>query len=414
MYTSFPFLPRCVLSHAATVLVTGLALCAPLYAQNICETQASLVNPAALSPGLRGTGVSNGVIGGTGAPRDATVVGRPGIGGTGIGSGGIGGTGIVGVITGFASICVNGLEVQYDAGTPVMADGRRTTARQLAVGQVVAVRATGSGAQLTARNISVVYAVVGPISLVDVVTGQLEVLGQTAQASDPADIAALKPGDWVQVSGHRLSSGAIAASRIEPVAARAQAQIRGQIGQVDAGGFTLHGARIRLDRSGVPAGIAAGAEVLVRGSWDGNRLLAQDIEINPTSQGVGRVDKVVLEGYIHALSARELSVGNNVMTLASDVQISGGVSPLAVDQRVQISGRVGADQRITVDRVDIRGGGAGSGGAGSGKGSSSSGSGSSGSNSGSSGSSGSGSSGSSGSGSSGGGGSGSGGSGSGR
>ncbi len=40
---------------------------------------------------------------------------------------GIGGTGIIGVVTGFASICVNGLEVQYDNTVPVDIDGHAGT-----------------------------------------------------------------------------------------------------------------------------------------------------------------------------------------------------------------------------------------------------------------------------------------------
>lgn len=382
-------LPRRVLSHAVTGWVAGLVMCTSVHAQNICDTKASLVNPAAeLSSGIGGTGAPRndviagkpGGIGGTGAPRDGAVAGRPGIGGTGISNGGMGGTGIVGVITGFASICVNGVEVHYDASTPVFSDGRAAMARELAVGQVVAVRASGAGAQVAARNIAVIHAVIGPVSRVDLSTGQLELLGQTVSADDPGDLSNLKSGDWVQVSGYRLSSGEVAASRIEPIAARAQAQITGQIGQVDASGFTLYGARIRLDKLSLPSGAVPGTEVAVRGSWDGISLIAQGIEIDPTRHGVGRVDNVVLEGYVHALRGSELSLGNNVMTLAPNVQISGSSgSPLAVDQRVQVSGRVGADQRITVDRVDVRGEGSGSGGARSGKGISSGRSGSSGS-----------------------------------
>ncbi|NMM07228.1 DUF5666 domain-containing protein [Polaromonas sp.] len=432
-------LPQGVMRYSVTALVAAVIFCSPVQAQNMCDSQASLVNPAAaLSPGfggtgaprtdvitgqtggIGGTGISNGGMGGTGAPRDEAVAGRPGVGGSGISSGGMGGTGaprdeavagrpgiggsgissggmggtgarrdeavaggrpgiggtgirngvtggmggtgIVGVITGFASICVNGLEVQYDASTPVFADGRGATAGELAVGQVVAVRAAGAGAQLSASNIAVIHVVVGPVSRADAATGQLELLGQSVRVNNPGDLSNLKPGDWVQVSGYRLASGEVAASRVEPTAARARAQISGQIGEVDVGGFTLHGTRVGLGNLSLPGGAVTGSEVVVRGSWTGTRLLAQAIELEPTRQSVGRVDNVVLEGYVHALSGSELSLGSNLMTLAPNVQISGpSGSPLAIDQRVQVRGRVGADQRITVDRVDVRGGGSGSG-----------------------------------------------------
>src|SRR6185369_12619780 len=85
--------------HLAIASIAVLSLCSLAHAQDVCAT-ASTVNPAS-APGLGGTGISNGGAGGTG-------VATGGIGGTGISNGGVGGTGIVGVITGFASICVNG------------------------------------------------------------------------------------------------------------------------------------------------------------------------------------------------------------------------------------------------------------------------------------------------------------------
>src|SRR5690349_21550179 len=90
--------------------------------------------------GMGGTGIStdNGGMGGTGAPLKkhpggigGTGAVAGGVGGTGIGSesdnGGIGGTGIVGTITGFASICVNGLEVHFNNDVPVSENGIATT-----------------------------------------------------------------------------------------------------------------------------------------------------------------------------------------------------------------------------------------------------------------------------------------------
>src|SRR5262249_10194711 len=85
----------------------------------------------------------------------AAVCDPGGIGGTGIDPGGIGGTGqraevevgVLGVVTGFASICVNGIEVHYDAMTPVALNGDLVSANALGVGQVVSVLAVGAGTQ---------------------------------------------------------------------------------------------------------------------------------------------------------------------------------------------------------------------------------------------------------------------------
>jgi hypothetical protein len=74
---------------------------------------------------------------------DQTILAERGIGGTGTPPGnpeladrGIGGTGIVGVITGFASVCVDGLEIAYDRSAAVDIDGAAGTPAALRVGQI--------------------------------------------------------------------------------------------------------------------------------------------------------------------------------------------------------------------------------------------------------------------------------------
>jgi hypothetical protein len=98
-----------------SLLALLLASCSPV------------VNDMALAGGgIRGTGMvcganlelgfsmNGGGIGGTGIACDDLSGG--GIGGTGISNwqGGIGGTGIVGTITGFGSIIVNGIHIEYE------------------------------------------------------------------------------------------------------------------------------------------------------------------------------------------------------------------------------------------------------------------------------------------------------------
>ena len=371
--------------RASASLLLCLALGVDAQAQNLCATQASQRNPVAVeSSGVGGTGApargaintlkggwrtalgwhgldgvdSPGGVGGTGA-----VAGRPGLGGTGISEGGIGGTGIVGVITGFASICVNGVEVHFDASTPLSDNGRPASARELAVGQVVAVRAAGAGAEVSARNIALIHAAVGPMGAINAATGEFRMLGQAARALDPGDLSELKAGDWVRVSGHRLVDGEIAASRIEPIAPQTLVQLNGFVGQIGAATITVEGTLIRFERESLPAGLAPGREVTVSGTWDGSALHAQRVQVDPTRDGLGRVEQVVLEGYVHSLGERQLSLGPGLgpLTLSPDVQMVGGsAAQLAINQRVRVSGRVGTDQRVTVERVEFSNGPSGS------------------------------------------------------
>ncbi len=144
-------------------------------------------------------------IGGTGAPTIAASVATPigpSRGGDVVADRGIGGTGTVGVVTGFASTCVDGLEVAYDSSAPVDINGITVNASWLRVGQVVAIHA--SSATPVASTISVRVEVTGRIERIALGNGQLQVGGQPVLVGDGipgADRFTL--GDWVAVSGLR-------------------------------------------------------------------------------------------------------------------------------------------------------------------------------------------------------------------
>lgn len=334
------------------------------FAKNNCDTHASAINPANLAQsGIGGTGGTQSGIGGTGLHDGGTGgTGHPqgGIGGTGntADDGGIGGTGIIGTITGFASICVNGIEIHYNQHTAISVDGRATTPRELAVGQVIAAHATGADRELAARSIAVVHAAVGPVSNLDEEKGEMQVLGQTVRIGkslEHGNLSGIKTGDWVQISGHRFAGGAIAASRIDIIPPRAEASLNGHITKISPQGFEINGARIQPEGKLVPAELTQGMEVSVTGHWDGVHLQAQHVQTEPTRHSIGNVDHVVIEGYIHALSDKELNVNNRIVTLDSNTAIAGATrNDLRTDQRIQINGRPGADQRISSEQIEVK------------------------------------------------------------
>jgi hypothetical protein len=334
------------------ILLVLLLLVVGLHAraQGICAGGASPVNPlstAALSaPG-------GGGIGGTGA-----VAGQTGPGGPGIDPGGIGGTGILGVITGFASICVNGVEVHFDDTTPVSDAGEAVPARLLAVGQLVAVQARGLGAEVSASRIALIHAAVGPLSAVDAASGVFHVLGQTGRALSASELEGLRVGDWVRVSGQRLALGDIVASRVERIAPQPAAHLNGVVARIDGNVVMVGGAQVHVGNALMAAGLVPGREITVAGPWDGRTLHAQRLLAEPTRQGIGRAGRVVLEGFVHAAGARQLDLGLGAWELSPDAQLpGGGMARLVRDQRVLVTGSVDANQQIMVDRVQLREGG---------------------------------------------------------
>ena len=176
-----------------------------------------------------------------------------GIGGTGIqDGGGIGGTGVraetdlgvFGVITGFASICVNGIEVHYDAATPVSLNGAPAGPGALAVGQVVLVRAVADEKQARARAIHIVNAAAGPVTAVESGGAVLQVGGQRVRI-DPSTIfgAGVEPdrlGDaTLRVSGLRAADGSVVATRVDSVSERTIALA--QAPDLGGGRFSVQG-----------------------------------------------------------------------------------------------------------------------------------------------------------------------------
>ena len=278
-------------------IITSLSLSAMA---NPCDDGGIGGTGIALSRGIGGTGVNpeSGGIGGTGISNL-----EKGIGGTGInsnsgigGSGfkadsGLGGTGVVGVITGFGSICVNGLELHFYNDTPVELDGKKISSQDLAVGHVVAVQAFGSGQSLVAHSIRAFHQVTGPITALNAPNGKLSVMGQ-AVSINPAQLKGMQVGQWVNVSGLRKADGSVIASRIDHAKGQKIAQT---VGTLTRQGNQLYLAGTKIE--GLPPVINnTNADTRLTGVWDGHALSVKDMKIGPVSDLLQKVELFHLQG----------------------------------------------------------------------------------------------------------------------
>lgn len=242
------------------------------------------------------------------APATREAVADRGIGGTGITSGtvedrGMGGTGIVGVITGFGSIWVNGIEVEFDPATPVRIDGQSASAGEaLKVGQVAVVTASGSGSRLDARSIAIRHEVSGPVEAVEANGSVLRVAGQRVTIAGQVwgDAPTPRVGDWVAVSGLAGPDGGIVASRID---------------RREPGTFTVHGtlsgtaAAPRIGtlalRPGSRLAAGIGQEVMVSGRYAEGALVPESVSrdalaADPSGWFGRSVGRLVIESYASA------------------------------------------------------------------------------------------------------------------
>ena len=259
-----------------------------------CARHVAPPAPAQAAPMCRlgpdgGIPVSDRGIGGTGAVADR------GIGGTGaVADRGIGGTGIIGVITGFASVCIGGQEVGYDPAVLVLVDGRAATIEALRAGQVATIEA--AGARLRAQNVLVRHEVSGPVDPAQP-DGVLRVAGQRVVPAEGALGVAGQPGQWLEISGFRQPDSTILATRLDP-RGPGETMVRGIL-QRDGGHWRLGTLEIRpaSDQFAAP-----GAYVVAVGRVQGGVLFADTVEpdpvaLDPAGYFGGRVGTLIIEGY---------------------------------------------------------------------------------------------------------------------
>lgn len=240
-----------------------------------------------------------------GAPvmRDGTGRGGTGIsslggsGGDGSGSGGTGHTvEVEGVITGFASICVNGLELHYHPTTPVTIHGRTASPNDLEVGQVVRALAEGQGDQLTVQRVHVRHLLVAQVEGLD--SGALRAQGRNISLNPGTVLpAGLVPGVKVAVSGFVGAQGHSVATRLDVVPDDTPDSLTGEVqrnarGELTVDGVTLEGRLPKLepgDRVRAEGRYAQGRMEVTRfgreeRTMPADRVVIQGLFVMPTSR----------------------------------------------------------------------------------------------------------------------------------
>jgi Domain of unknown function (DUF5666) len=286
-----------------------------------------------------------------------------GIGGTGIASqtvladaqngDGIGGTGILGTISGFGSIIVNGLELEYDRGTAVETDGRPAALEELKIGQVVLGTARMKGTKLYLDRLEMQHAVTGPIERIDHDKGTLTVLGQMVRTNMAGDKTALESfktlttGDMVSVSGLRQADGTVIATRVDQHPDDGRVIVRGTAQNVTAASINVGGLIVPLSKETTVAPVKDGGRVFVSGRVI-NDVFVADVVVGsaPLPFGEG-VKDVSVEAY-----APNSAPGTGLTI--EGIAIDGASLPAgtAAGDRVVITGQISGTDRITATTID--------------------------------------------------------------
>lgn len=255
-----------------------------------------------------------------------------------------------GVISGFGSLHVNGVQYATDNATVTM-DGVPATVNDLQVGMVVTVKGNinddRTAGAATAIEFSDLFQ--GPVSAVDPVANTVTVFGQTIRVDNAtfyghvSGPAALNVGDIVEVSGIPDDTGAIRATHLDKKTLVDEIEIKGQVtGPVGATSFTMQVAR---NAPHVTVIFPTHLDLLIKeGSYvEVTSTVAGVAGTIVTATSVSRVDgfptasveRLEMEGYISAFNGTHDVMVNGIPVNASGLAAA---RSLAVGMKVVVGG----------------------------------------------------------------------------
>lgn len=309
--------------------------------------------------GAGGTGVrvAESGSGGTGIWEDF----GSGTGGTGLQGGdegsGTGGTGILGTVTGFGSVCVNGLRVAYDESTPVVRNGRKISSGELAVGQVVRIT-TRPGTPLHAQRIAVENAMSGPVTRVELSQNRIWVMDQPVELPPNAPVfdrvsgrsrsrGEIATGSHVDISGQRRSDGVVVATRVESRTADGPDSATGVA--ITAAGRTAYVGDLRANLMLESETLTSGDRVVLRGRWNAKTRTLERASLGNASPAAGGVERLSLEGFVEP-SER----GGDFEISGTIVDASAIGRTLPRDLLIRVHGRLDKQGRLHAERIQVQ------------------------------------------------------------
>ncbi|MEO1000264.1 MAG: DUF5666 domain-containing protein [Pseudomonadota bacterium] len=211
--------------------------------------------------------------------------------------GGIGGTGIVGTLTAFGSLQLNGLRVELDEATAWSDPFGSRPAGAVAIGMSLTVEATEVEGRLLARRVHVTYPLVGPVEAVEQGGAVLRVLGIEVRRLDGAT-GGIGPGQIVAVSG-LWRGGRVEADRIDPAPPASEAAVSGVFSAGDDGPRV---GGVPIDGPAVADLPEPGSFVTVTGRWADGVLTTRRLILGRFTGAAGPLERLSIEGYLEPVA----------------------------------------------------------------------------------------------------------------
>lgn len=268
---------------------------------------------------------------------------------------------LVGPITGFGSVFVNGTRLDDSAATFTMDDAAQARDR-LRVGMTVQVRARiRAGGSVVADSIQYNDCMEGPITAMNRVQNTVEVMGQTVHVDDGTvfdgvtqrDMNAFAIGDLVEVSClPDPARNRVQATRMERLRSYTKSvdtiEVKGRVANLNlvAGTCTIGALTVNFSGMGagqMPAGLANGMTVEASGKQFANGLLTADRLRDRDRDRIHWPDAsaVEVEGYVTDFaSISSFKVDTRAVNAANAVIRNGTAADVANGVRVEVEGPV--------------------------------------------------------------------------
>ena len=305
-------------------------------------------------------------------------------GGSSSSTGSTAGAGVkhTGVITGFGSVFVNGVE--YETGSSsVMLDGVAGKDSNLKIGMVVTVEGSVNkdGLHGTATSINYADELEGIVTATNIAadgTGTLTVMGQIvtidaatvfeSKVTSIATIGAVAAGNIVEISGYSSGTGTILATRVEVKKAALEAgeeiELKGVIAGLDATAqtFMLGALMVHYGDAKVEHTLADGLYVEVKSTTApvNGMLTASKVEVEGDGKkGVdGKSgDEFELEGVVSTVNSAKTEFvlnGQTVLVDSGTAFKNGSVDGIVVDAKLEVEGALNADGKLVADEIKFR------------------------------------------------------------
>ncbi len=271
---------------------------------------------------------------------------------------------VVGPITGFGSIFVNGIEYATSAAQ-IHIDGQQGSEAQLRVGQIVTLRGTldENGSTGTATEVSFTGDAQGPISDLDVEASTFVVAGQVVRVTSdtrfgdsiqPADASGLQNDAIVVVSGFPNAQGDLVASRVDASAVDSPVQATGPVASLDTVAKTFRINSLVVDYSvATPVvTLANGTKATVRGTIGaGGVLRATTVEVASAAGAATDIGEV--EGFIASFTSdADFVVMNQRVTTNGGTQRVPANLVLGSNLRVKVRGVFNSANVLVAERIE--------------------------------------------------------------